>query len=206
MSLNTQILMQSLFTAHTHKHIFTANWQQVLLQSVLEQYRNHLPTRFNLIQLAYHLHWLIHKNMTHNIISEWVSSCQIKSLTDKLMLNRCLGIVSHRILCKLEVGVRKNRAEKERERQWQRKRNQNQVRDGLRSFFLPSAVCLAVVRVNDNGGCDILPHAETVKLACMQWESKMHLANLCFSCAPVSSHCSLYKYARKINIHVRVFI
>lgn len=156
---------------HTHKHIFTANWQQVLLQSVLEQYRNHLPTRFILIQLAYHLHWLIHKNMTHTIISEWVSSCQIKSLTDKLMLNRCLGIVTHCISCKLEVGVRKSRAEKERERD----SDQNQVRDGLWSFFLLSAVCLAVVRVNDNGGCDILPHVETVKSACMQWESQMHL-------------------------------
>lgn len=100
---------------HTHKHIFTANWQQVLLQSVLEQYRNHLPTRFILIQLAYHLHWLIHKNMTHNIISEWVSSCQIKSLTDKLMLNRCLGIVTHCISCKLEVGVREPGRERERE-------------------------------------------------------------------------------------------
>lgn len=154
---HTQILKQTLFTTHTHKHIFTANSQQVLLQSVLEQYRNHLPTRFNLIQLAYHLHWLIHKNMLHNIISERVSSCQIKSLTDKLMLNHCLGIITYCILCKLEEGVR------ERERQWQKKtekRNQNQVRDGFRSFFRLSAVCFAVVRVNDNAGCDIVPHAE----------------------------------------------
>lgn len=175
--------------------IFTANWQQVLLQSVLEQYRNHLPTRFNQIQLAYHLHWLIHKHMRHTIISEWVSSCQIKSLTDKLMLNRYLGIIIHCISCKLEQGVRKRWADKERERQWWRKtekKKSDQGRDGLWSFFLLSAVFFAVVRVNENGGCNIL-HGNCK--TCMQWQSKMHLANLCFSCAPVLSQSSLYKYA-----------
>lgn len=142
--------------------------------------------------------------MPHNIISERVGSCQIKSLTDKLMLNRSLGIITHRVPCKLEVGVRKRRAKKERERdsdrERQRKRNQNQVRDGLRSFFLLSAVCFAVVRVNDNAGCDILPHAETVKLACVRRESELHLANLstgCCSCPPVLSHSSLYSYANE---------